>query len=315
VYAAALDKGYTPASVVVDAPISFRDNGRWWTPHNYEDRYFGPTRLREALTFSRNVVTVKVASKIGTKYLTSYIPQFGIRSRLARNLSLALGTSEVTPLELARAYGVFATGGNLFEPLFITKITDGQGGVLEEFTLKPKQVISPETAYLVTSMLKSAVERGTGRGARALGRPVAGKTGTSNDFQDTWFMGYTPELLTGVWVGFDEKRPLGDKETGGRVATPIWVEFMQAALGNRPVTDFALPEGISFVNINPRTGLRAVPGGSAMLECFRRGTEPPGVTVVAAVPPPPENSAASENTVQVVPSSSSAVVHSADDGF
>ena len=187
-------------------------------------------------------MTVKVAARLGTKYLTSYIPQLGIRSHLERNLSLALGTSEVTPLELARAYGVFATGGTLFDPLFITQITDGQGGILDEFTVKRKQVISPETAYLITSMLESVVERGTGKGARGLGRPVAGKTGTSNDFQDTWFMGYTPEMLTGVWVGFDEKRSLGDKETGGRVAAPIWVDFMQTAMGDRPVSDFPFPK-------------------------------------------------------------------------
>lgn len=315
VYAAALDKGYTPASVVVDAPISFRDNGRWWTPENYEKRHYGPTRLREALTFSRNVVTVKVASKIGTKYLTSYIPQLGIRSRLARNLSLALGTSEVTLLELARAYGVFASGGALFEPLFITKITDGQGGVLEEFTIQREQVISPETAYQITSILESAVERGTGKSARALGRPVAGKTGTSNDFQDTWFMGYTPEMLTGVWVGFDEKRSLGDKETGGRVAAPIWVDFMKAAMGDRPVSDFALPEGISFVQINPKTGKRAVPGGSAILECFRRGTEPQEVTVVAQAPPPPTDGGENGNGTAPPVSPAPSVRRAEDEGF
>ncbi len=314
IYAAALDHGYTPASVVVDAPISFWDHNRYWTPHNYENQYFGPTRLRDALTFSRNVVTVKVAARLGTKYLTSYIPQLGIRSHLQRNLSLALGTSEVTPLELARAYGVFATGGTLFEPLFITKITDGQDGLLEEFTIKPKQVISPETAYLITSMLKSVVERGTGKKVSALGRPVAGKTGTSNDFQDTWFMGYTPEMLTGVWVGFDEKRPLGDKETGGRVAAPIWLNFMQTAMGDRPVSDFALPEGISFAHINPRTGLRASPaGGPTILECFRRGTEPQAVTEVAEAPP--TDRSAGGGTPAGVVSLPETVAHSADEGF
>jgi len=315
IYAAALDHGYTPASVVVDGPISFWDHNRYWTPHNYENRYFGPTRLREALTFSRNVVTVKVAARLGTKYLTSYIPQLGIRSHLARNLSLALGTSEVTPFELARAYGVFATGGTLFEPLLITKITDGQGGMLDEFTFDRKQVISPETAYLITSLLKSVVERGTGKGARALGRPVAGKTGTSNDFQDTWFMGYTPEMLTGVWVGFDEKRPLGDKETGGRVATPIWVDFMKTAMGDRPVSDFAPPEGISFAYIDPKTGLRASPlGGPSLLECFRRGTEPQKVTVMVEASPPAEKSAGAGVSVGTV-SLPGAVAHSEDDGF
>jgi penicillin-binding protein 1A len=284
IYAAALDRGYTPATVIIDGPVTYWDHNHRWAPQNYEQRFFGPTRLREALTFSRNVVTVKIASRLGLKYLTSYIPRLGIRSHLARNLSLALGTSEVTLEELARSYGVFASGGLSSELMYMTKITDNQGIPLEEFVPTAKQVISPETAYLITSMLKGVVERGTGKSVRALGRPAAGKTGTSNDFQDTWFIGYTPEMLVGVWVGYDEKRPLGDKETGGRVAAPIWLEFMQKALGDRPVQDFAMPAGIAFAHIDPRTGLRAVPGsGAAFLECFRRGTEPQVVTAVAAV--------------------------------
>ena len=314
IYAAALDRGYTPATVVVDAPVSYWDHDHRWVPQNYEERYFGPTRLREALTFSRNVVTVKVAAHLGLKYLTNYIPQLGIRSHLERNLSLALGTSEVTLQELAQAYGVFATGGTLVEPLFITTITDSQGGLLEEFPSRRKQVITPETAYLITSLLKSVVERGTGKSVRALGRPVAGKTGTSNDFQDAWFVGYTPELLAGVWVGFDEKRPLGDKETGGRVAAPIWLEFMQTAMGDRPVNDFVLPEGISFAYIDPKTGLRAAPGsGAAILECFRRGTEPQAVTLVAATPPAQDSDGG--GTLGTGVSFPETVVHSAEGGF
>lgn len=285
VYAAALERGYTPASVIVDAPVSYWDHRRVWRPQNYEQRYFGPTRLREALTFSRNVVTVKIAERLGMNYLTSYLPKFGLSGRLPRNLSLVLGTSEVTLEELTRAYGVFATGGELIEPLYMTKITDYFGRSIHEFSVVRRPVMEPENAYLITSMLESAVERGTGKPVRALARPVAGKTGTTNDFQDAWFVGYTPELLVGVWVGYDEKRSLGDKETGGRAAAPIWLEFMRAALGETPVHDFPLPDGITFVHINPRTGLRALPGSpSAMLECFRRGTEPQVVTEMAAAP-------------------------------
>lgn len=314
IYAAALDRGYTPATVIIDAPVTYWDRRRRWSPQNYEEKYFGPTRLREALTFSRNVVTVKVASRLGLKYLTSYIPRLGIRSHLARNLSLALGTSEVTLAELAQAYSVFATGGTLFEPLFVTKITDNHGGVLEEFTTERQQVIPPETAYLITSMLESAVERGTGRGVRPLGRPVAGKTGTSNNFHDAWFIGYTPEMLTGVWVGFDEQRSLGDKETGGRVAAPIWLDFMQTAMRDRPINDFPLPAGISFVHIDPKTGLRATAGRPTLLECFRRGTEPQAFAVAAAS----HTVEKEEDTPQVVdsvPSAPEPIARSAEGGF
>jgi penicillin-binding protein 1A len=288
IYSAALERGFTPASVVVDAPVSFQSYRRVWTPQNYEKRYFGPTRLREALTFSRNVVTVKIAAQLGVKYLTSYIPKFGVRSHLSRNLSIALGASEVTLEELVRAYGVFATGGDLLEPLFMTSIADATDQPLQEFTTTRKSVISPENAYLITSMLKSVVERGTGKAVLALGRPVAGKTGTSNDFHDAWFIGYTPEMLVGVWVGYDEKRPLGDKETGGHVAAPIWLEFMQQAMSEAPISDFPLPPDIVFTYVNPHTGLRALPGGASLLECFRRGTEPRVLTEVASAAPKPE---------------------------
>lgn len=322
VYAAALERGYTPASVIVDSPVSYWDHRRLWKPQNYEQRYFGPTRLREALVFSRNVVTVKMAERLGMKYLTSYLPKFGLRARLPRNLSLALGASEVTLEELTRAYGVFATGGELFEPLYMTKITDHFGRPIHEFSFTGESVMEPETAYLITSMLESAVDRGTGKPVRALGRPVAGKTGTSNDFQDAWFIGYTPEMLVGVWVGYDEKRSLGDKETGGRVAAPIWLEVMRAALGETPVHDFALPDGITFVHINPRTGLRALPGSpSAILECFRRGTEPRVITEVAAAPRPVSRppvqlqEQVTDNSPETVVTVTSAAVEVVDEGF
>jgi membrane peptidoglycan carboxypeptidase len=178
-------------------------------------------------------------------------------------------------LELIRVYGVFATGGTLFDPIFISKITDSNGSLVTEATFKPTPVISAETAYLVTSILKSVIERGTGKAALELGRPAAGKTGTTNDYGDAWFIGYTPEMLAGVWVGFDEKRPLGAGETGGKVAAPIWTDFMKEALADQPVNDFHMPDEITFAHINPATGKRATATSSrAILEIFARGTEP-----------------------------------------
>jgi penicillin-binding protein 1A len=274
VYAAALDHGYTPASIVKDVPVSFRDGrGRRWSPGNADRRYRGPIRLREALTFSRNVPTVRIADNIGLPYLLSYATALGVTSSLAPNMSVALGSSEVTLLDMIRVYGVFATGGNRFEPVFISKITDSQGAVVSETSFQPTPVISPATAYLMTSILKGAIERGTGKEALKLGRPAAGKTGTTNDYEDAWFVGYTPELVAGVWVGFDEKRPLGSGETGGRVAAPIWTAFMKDALGESPINDFPIPDGITVAHINPVTGKRAS-GGNAILEIFAHGTEP-----------------------------------------
>jgi penicillin-binding protein 1A len=281
IYAAALDRNFTPASIIVDEPISFQDHNAIWTPHNYEEKYFGPTTLREALTFSRNVVTVKLATRIGIKSLVKYIRHLGLRSPLAPNLSLALGSSEVSLLDLATAYGIFANQGQRVEPRFIIRVTDSQGNIVDENVPQKEQVISPETAYLITSMLQSVIDHGTGRRAKALGRPAAGKTGTTNDMDDAWFLGYTPQLLAGLWVGFDEKRTLGKGETGGRVAAPVWERFMERALEGAPILDFPVPAGISFAWINPRTGQRVTPGGGGFLECFRRGTEPPFSAVAA----------------------------------
>jgi penicillin-binding protein 1A len=280
IYAAALDRHFTPASVIVDEPISFQDRNAIWMPHNYEEKYFGPTTLREALTFSRNVVTVKLATRVGIKHVVKYIHHLGIRSRLAPNLSLALGSSEVSLLELASAYAVFANQGQRVEPRFIIRVTDSTGNVIDENVPQTEQVIAPETAYLITSMMQSVIQRGTGRRANVIGRPAAGKTGTTNDIDDAWFIGYTPQLLAGLWIGFDEKRSLGKGETGGRVAAPIWARFMERALENEPILDFPVPAGISFAWINPHTGQRVRPGTGGFLECFQRGTEPP-ITAVA----------------------------------
>ena len=274
VYAAAFDRNFTPGSVIVDEPISFNDNGRVWAPQNYEKKFFGPTSLREALTHSRNVVTVKLADRIGIKYLIDYLPRFGIPGPLPRNLSIALGTTEVTPLELADAYCTFANNGMRPAPVFITEITDQQGQVLEHTDPALAPAIPAATAFQVTSILQDVVKRGTGTKADGLPQPTAGKTGTTNDFGDTWFVGFTPQLLAVVWIGFDNKRPIGNKETGGKVAAPIWKAFMEPALAGVPPGEFPIPDGLKCVNIDPSTGLRAAPGGASRLECYRPGTEP-----------------------------------------
>ncbi|MCX8072763.1 MAG: PBP1A family penicillin-binding protein [Candidatus Binatia bacterium] len=275
VYAAAFDDRYTPASVIVDAPVAFPDNNGVWAPQNYEHRFFGPTTLRDALTFSRNVPTVKLAQQIGLRRLIPFVRSLGIRSPLPPNLSIALGAAEVTPLELVTAYSVFANQGVLVEPRFIVRLSDQHGQPIEQNEPQRRAVLSPETAYLVTDVLQDVIERGTGQRAKALGRPAAGKTGTTNDMNDAWFIGYTPQLLAGFWVGFDSKRSLGKGETGGRVAAPIWLSFMREALADQPVLDFPIPSGIRFVAIDRHTGQRAAPTApGAVLECFRAGTEP-----------------------------------------
>jgi len=302
IYAAALDKGFTPASVIIDSPVIYEDalKDENWKPKNYEDRFYGPTTLRTALTNSRNVVTIKLMRDIGVPYAITYAQRLGIGSPLTEDLSLSLGSSEVIPLELVRAYAVFASRGHLLHPIFIRKVVDRAGTILEENNpwqleaeLRKKegtiveedlkagiegvcpQVISEQSAYIMTSLLKSVVQEGTGWRAKELGRPCAGKTGTTNEYTDAWFVGYTPDLITGVWVGFDEKKPLGRFETGSRAASPIWVGCMQKAVAGRQVRNFPVPEGIVFAKIDRDTGLLASPGTkNVIFECFKEGTQP-----------------------------------------
>jgi len=295
IYAAAIDHGYTPASIVLDAPIAL-ENGNQppWMPRNYENRYYGPTPLRYALARSLNTVTVRLVDQMGIKEVLDYLPRFGLHGPLPRNLSIALGSAEVTPIELVRAYGVFATLGKRFEPIFITRVTDADGNPLEFGNTRPhfEPAMKPATAYVVTSMMETVVQHGTGRAALELGRPVAGKTGTTNDTHDAWFIGFTPDLLAGVWVGFDSERSLGAKETGGHAAAPIWTAFMKQALAGRPVVDFPVPDGIGFAQIDRATGLRAIPGGESELEVFVKGSEPKETArppEVAANPEPTED--------------------------
>ncbi len=276
VYTAAFDKGMTPATVILDSPIIFNDAVRGeWKPQNFEHKFFGPTTMRTALTFSRNVVTVKVLQEIGLAYAIDYAHNMGINSPLTRDLTLALGTSTVTLQEMIRGYGVLANGGKRAEPYFIRKIVDRNGHVLEEQAPQVEQAIDPRIAFLTTSVLQNVVQEGTGERVKAIGRPVAAKTGTTDDYFDAWFIGYTPSLVAGVWVGFDAEKTMGRSGVGGRAAAPIWLYFMEQALKGMPVEVFPAPEGVVFARIDPKTGLLANPGTKdPVFESFLEGTAP-----------------------------------------
>jgi penicillin-binding protein 1A len=277
IYSAALDKGYTPASVLIDSPVVFVNpwQDEVWKPRNYKEEFYGPTLLRRALAKSKNVVTVKILRDIGIDYTIDYAKRMKIKSKLTKNLSLALGASDVTPFELVSAYSIFANKGVYIEPVFITEIIDRNGNVLERHSAVKERIIDESTAYIITSLLESVVQEGTGRRAKALKRPVACKTGTTNELYDAWFVGYSPEYITGVWVGFDEKKSLGKHETGSKAASPIWIDFMQKALENKPASAFQIPEGIVFTTIDAKTGMLAGPDSErTIIECFKEGTQP-----------------------------------------
>lgn len=277
IYAAALDKGYTAASVIIDSPVVYEDTARdfIWKPHNYKESFSGPTLFREALVKSKNIVTIKILQDIGIDYVIDYARKLGIASDINRDLSIALGSSGVSLLELINAYSVFSNLGYLIEPVFITKIYDRDGNVLETSKLIRKKVIDMSTAYIMTSIMESVVKSGTGWRIRALNRPVAGKTGTTNNLFDAWFLGYTPRYTTGVWVGLDQEAPLGKGETGSRAAAPIWLEFMKNALEGKPARTFNVPEGIVFAKIDAKTGLLPIEESEeTIFECFKEGTVP-----------------------------------------
>jgi len=277
VYAAALDKAYTTASMITDAPLIFpvQSDKPFWEPRNFDLVFEGPVTFRHALSFSRNIITVKILHDIGVRYVIDYAKKLGVSSPLEANLSLALGSSGVSLLELTRAYAVFASQGLKAEPLFITRIVDRTGMALEENKPRLSQAISPQTAYLMTSLLQSVVEEGTGRGVKALERPCAAKTGTTNDVRDAWFIGYTPDLIVGTWVGFDIEKPLGKRETGAVAAGPIWLRFMQEVLEGTPKKIFPVPEGIIFRQIDKETGRPPTrETRNVIFECFKDESAP-----------------------------------------
>jgi penicillin-binding protein 1A len=273
IYAAAMDHGFTPASLIIDEPVTYPGGDRGpWTPANYDHKYYGPTRLREALTYSRNVVTVRLVDSIGIDALLTFASTVGVSGDMPRNLSIALGSFSVTPLEMASIYNTFASNGMKSKPISIKYITDRKGRVLETNEPAPEQVISAQTAFLITSMMEDVVKYGTGWRAKALGRPVAAKTGTTNDYKDAWFVGYTSNLVASVWVGFDNAKTLGSQETGGKAAAPIWTLFMSGAAKGES-DGFQQPEGIVSLFIDPRTGLLSK-DDSGLKEYFREGTQP-----------------------------------------
>lgn len=272
VYAAALDKHYTTTTKVIDSPLVYMvdSDEEFWEPRNFDLQYKGPITLRKALIESRNIITIKILEDIGVGYVVNYAKKLGISTPLNHDLSLALGSSGMSLLEITRAYAAFANQGLLVEPIFITKIVSRDGTVLEENKPRVQQAISPQTAYLVTNLLTSVVKEGTGRRARALKRPCAGKTGTTNDVRDAWFIGFTPDLIAGTWVGFDNQKPLGKRETGAVAASPIWVEFMQGALEGKPKKTFTVPEGVVFMRIDAKTGKPATPQTKKVAyECYK----------------------------------------------
>ena len=277
IYAAAIDKGYTPATLLIDSPIVYQDMERnfKWKPQNYDKKFQGPTLLRKALEHSRNLIAIKLLKDIGIDYAIDYAQKLGVTSPLNRNLSIALGSSGISLLEIVKAYSVFANAGYLIEPTFIIKIIDRDGNVLEEAAPAHKKIIEKSTAYIITSLLEGVVQQGTGKRVRALNRPVAGKTGTTNNLYDAWFVGYTPRYITGTWVGFDKEEALGKGETGSRAASPIWLGFMKRMLADKPIRSFQVPADVVFAKIDAKTGLLPILGSKkVILECFKDGTVP-----------------------------------------
>jgi penicillin-binding protein 1A len=278
VYTAAIDNGFHPTDIIVDEPVSFpAGDGTLYQPGNYDRTFRGPVTLRYALQQSINIPAIKLLRKVGTSLVSSYARRMGIRSPIGQNLSIALGSSEVTLIELTSAYGVLANRGIRNDPLFILKVEDRNGTLLEKNTPRPTEVLSEETAAVVTSMMQSVMDHGTGSAARLRGftLPAAGKTGTMDDYMDAWFEGYIPSMVCGVWVGFDQKKTIGPGMTGARAALPTWTDFMIGATRGRPVEDFSSPLGTSSREVCAETGLLATEGcPNVTAEMFNEGSEP-----------------------------------------
>ena len=298
VYAAALDNGYTPSSTILDAPVEIKlQNGETWKPSNYSNKFYGPSTLRRGIEFSRNVMTVRLAQDMGIEKFTGLTEQLGIYDNLQPMLATSLGSGETTLLRMTTAYSILANGGKKVEPTLIDRIQDRYGRTVwrhdkrectgcnaaewnnqpePEFIEVREQVMNPFTAYQITSMLEGVVERGTGSALQQVGKPVAGKTGTTNDERDAWFIGYTPDLVVGVYVGYDRPRAMGKGETGGALAAPVVANFMKMALHDKPAIPFRVPAGVRLIPIDPKSGKRGVYGeDNVILEAFKPGEEPP----------------------------------------
>ncbi|MCF2523468.1 penicillin-binding protein 1A [Bradyrhizobium sp. G127] len=302
VYSTAMDNGYTPSTVVVDAPIEI-DQGQGagvWRPENYSTgKYYGPTTLRNALIRSLNTVTVRLAQDVGMPLIGEYAKRFGVYDDLPNYLSYALGAGETTVMRMVTAYSMFANGGKRVKPTLIDRIQDRYGHTIfkhdqrecrgcdagdgwknqPEPTLvdRREQVLDSMTAYQITSMMEGVVQSGTATVLREVGKPIAGKTGTTNDEKDAWFIGFSPDLVVGVYIGFDKPRNLGKGGTGGHLAAPVVRDFMKLALVDKPAVPFRVPAGIKLIRVDAKSGMRAGPGdgGRTILEAFKPGTAPP----------------------------------------
>ena len=296
VYAAALDNGYTPASVIMDGPITITIGNTSWSPKNYDGKAAGPSTLRSGIERSRNLMTVRLANDMGMSLVAEYAERFGVYDKMPQHIAMSLGSGETTVMRMVSAYSVMANGGKQIKPSLIDRIQDRYGKTVfkhdergcegcvatewsnqEEPDLidNSEQVLDPMTAYQITSMMEGVVQRGTATTLAELGRPLAGKTGTTNDEKDAWFIGYTPNLVVGLYLGYDKPRSLGKGATGGGLAAPIFKEFMTAALKDKPIVDFQVPEGMKLIAINRKTGMQAHEGEpGAFVEAFKPGTGP-----------------------------------------
>jgi penicillin-binding protein 1A len=313
IYAAALEHGYTPASILVDSPIVYEDSesGKW-KPSNFEEKFYGDTTFRQALIKSRNVPTIKIVQQLQVQNVIDYAKRLGIDGKFNADLSISLGSASISLFEMTKAYALFPRLGRKVTPIFISKVVDRDGKTLEEnkpiplptavaaapsaqpseapaaaasptpptFAVLPRpedpdQVLDPRVAYVMTHLMKEVVAYGTGHEATNLGRPAAGKTGTTNEYNDAWFMGFTPNVVTGVWVGYDNQKTIGHLETGARAALPIWLGFMKEAVKNYPDSDFTIPKGVVFATIDPASGkLAAANSSTSIQEAFIEGTQP-----------------------------------------
>jgi penicillin-binding protein 1A len=277
IYAYAIEQGFAQNKKILDAPVVYRgaQDGSDYKPENFSLEYKGEMTLRHALTISQNIPAVRLLQTLGSYSVVQFAHQLGIKSHLAANLSLALGSSEITLMDLTSAYSVFPNKGEKIRPFGVLEIVDRQGRVIWRTKTQKRLVMSRAGAAIVTNMLQGVIKEGTGKRARILGRAVAGKTGTTNDYKDALFIGFSPHVIAGVWVGRDAGRSLGIKETGAKAALPIWIDFMKAALQNEPHQYFDIPDDVSQIRMDPITGL-ALPEDSnqSVVALFKKGTEP-----------------------------------------
>jgi penicillin-binding protein 1A len=313
VYLAALDSGYTPSTIVLDSPIAFKQGPGLpeWRPNNYEHEFLGPLPLRRGLELSRNAMTVRLAAAVGMPKIAAYARKFGIADDMPLDLSMALGAGETTLMRLVTGYAEIDNGGKKLEATLIDRVQDRHGRTVFRHDTRPcdacahvdwtgqavpqipdtrEQIQDPRTDFQMIQMLEGVVQRGTGRGLASLGRPLGGKTGTTNDSKDLWFVGFSPNLVVGAFVGFDEPKSLGAHETGATVALPIVKDFLAAALAGKPAVPFHTPPDLRLAKVDARTGQAAAPDDpGAIWEAFLPGTEPgidhpepPGSAVLTA---------------------------------